>query len=97
MCKGCLWNREGERKQRRKKKPGIKPDIFLPHAPSRNRSNAVRIKMSSWKLNFGHRKKLYIAFADRERTHIYPHKLILFKLDNYMKKNRKTKTYLHQR
>ena len=76
--------RRREETKKEKKKPGVKPDIFLPHAPPRNRGNAVRIKMSSWKLEFGHRKKLYIAFADRGRTHMHPHKLILFELDNYI-------------
>jgi hypothetical protein len=85
-CARVASGTEKERgnKEGKKKKPGVKPDIFLPHAPPRNRGNAVRIKMSSWKLEFGHRKKLHIAFADRERTHMHPHKLILFELDNYI-------------
>jgi len=32
---------------------GIKPDMFLPHTSSKNRGDAVRIKMSSWKPAFG--------------------------------------------
>jgi len=42
-----LESRKREETKKEKIKSGVKPDIFLPHAPPRNRGNAVRIKTSS--------------------------------------------------
>jgi len=79
MFKEKLRNRGGERKKRKKKVTDSKPDICLQHVLSRNEGDTMRIKIPSWKLEFGHKndvvhtiQKVQSTLACLREFHLQP-------------------------
>ena len=69
MFKEKLRNRGGERKKRKKKVTDSKPDICLQHVLSRNEGDTMRIKIPSWKLEFGHKNDVVHTIQKVQSTH----------------------------
>ena len=69
-CSKESYETEEERGKKKKKKvTDSKPDICLQHVLSRNEGDTMRIKIPSWKLEFGHKNDVVHTIQKVQSTH----------------------------